>query len=170
MGPHVSPEDRELLTLESGVTWQRLGQVPHHHVDFLLVTYEPGSASSTDGQLMRHNGTEYAYLISGELKLTLGFDQHVLTPGDSICFESTTPHGYRNDSEIPAVGVWFVVSWLIGPEPARSHPTIAMAVCFAVSIPLYLVIGQLAFVLWAVVPIGTSLILRRLHPGTAARA
>jgi quercetin dioxygenase-like cupin family protein len=109
VGPHVSPEDRELLTLESGVTWQRLGQVPHHHVDFLLVTYEPGSASSTDGRLMRHNGTEYAYLISGELKLTLGFDQHVLTPGDSICFESTTPHGYRNDSEIPAVGVWFVV-------------------------------------------------------------
>ena len=48
--------------------------------------------------------------------------------------------------------------------------TIAMAVCFAVSIPLYLVIGQRAFVLWAVVPIGTSLILRRLHPGTAARA
>ena len=48
--------------------------------------------------------------------------------------------------------------------------TIAMAVCFAVSIPLYLVIGQLAFVLWAVVPIGTSLILRRLRPGTAARA
>lgn len=48
--------------------------------------------------------------------------------------------------------------------------TIAMAVCFAVSIPLYLVISQVAFVLWAVVPIGTSLILRRLHPGTAARA
>jgi hypothetical protein len=38
--------------------------------------------------------------------------------------------------------------------------TIAMAICFAVSIPLYLVIGQGAFVLWAVVPIGTSLILR----------
>jgi len=109
LGPHVTPEDRELLTLESGVTWQRLGQVPHHHVDFLLVTYEPGSASSTDDQLMRHNGTEYAYLISGELTLTLGFDQHVLTPGDSICFESTTPHGYRNDGAIPAVGVWFVV-------------------------------------------------------------
>ena len=109
VGPHVTPEDRELLTLESGVTWQRLGQVPHHHVDFLLVTYELGSASATDGRLMRHNGTEYAYLISGELTLTLGFDQHVLTPGDSICFESTTPHGYRNNGEVPAVGVWFVV-------------------------------------------------------------
>ena len=109
VGPHVTPEDRELLTLESGVTWQRLGQVPHHHVDFLLVTYELGSASATDGRLMRHNGTEYAYLISGELTLTLGFDQHLLTPGDSICFESTTPHGYRNNGEVPAVGVWFVV-------------------------------------------------------------
>jgi transcriptional regulator with XRE-family HTH domain len=109
VGPHVTPEDRELLTLESGVTWQRLGQVPHHHVDFLLVTYQPGSASSTDGRLMRHGGTEYAYLINGELILTLGFDQHVLAAGDSICFESTTPHGYRNDGEVPAVGVWFVV-------------------------------------------------------------
>jgi transcriptional regulator with XRE-family HTH domain len=109
VGPHVTPDDRELLTLESGVTWQRLGQVPHHHVDFLLVTYQPGSASSTDDRLMRHSGTEYAYLISGELKLTLGFDQHVLAAGDSICFESTTPHGYRNDGKISAVGVWFVV-------------------------------------------------------------
>jgi transcriptional regulator with XRE-family HTH domain len=109
VGPHVTPEDRELLTLESGVTWERLGQVPHHHVDFLLVTYRPGSASSTEGRLMRHNGTEYGYLISGELHLTLGFDQHILAAGDSFCFESTTPHGYRNDGEIPAVGVWFVV-------------------------------------------------------------
>jgi transcriptional regulator with XRE-family HTH domain len=109
VGPHVSPDDREVLTLESGVTWQRLGQVPHHHVDFLLVTYQPGSASSTDGRLMRHSGTEYAYLISGQLKLTLGFDEHVLAAGDSVCFESTTPHGYRNDREVPAVGVWFVV-------------------------------------------------------------
>ncbi len=109
VGPHVSPDDRELLTLDSGVTWERLGQVPHHHVDFLLVTYPPGSASSVEGRLMRHSGTEYGYLISGELELNLGFDKHMLAPGDSVCFESTKPHGYRNDGEVPAVGVWFVV-------------------------------------------------------------
>ena len=51
----------------------------------------------------------------------------------------------------------------------RSHDH-RNGVCFAVSIPLYLLIGQGAFVLWAVVPIGTSLILRRLRPRTAARA
>jgi transcriptional regulator with XRE-family HTH domain/quercetin dioxygenase-like cupin family protein len=109
VGPHVSPDDRELLTLDTGVTWQRLGQVPHHHVDFLLVTYPPGSASSADGGLMRHPGTEYGYLISGELQLTLGFDQHTMAAGDAVCFESTTPHGYRNEGEVPAIGVWFVV-------------------------------------------------------------
>lgn len=109
VGPHVSPADREVLTLDTGVTWQRLGQVPHHHVDFLLVTYQPGSSSSADGGLMRHHGTEYGYLISGELQLTLGFDQHQMAAGDAVCFESTTPHGYRNEGEEPAVGVWFVV-------------------------------------------------------------
>jgi transcriptional regulator with XRE-family HTH domain/quercetin dioxygenase-like cupin family protein len=109
IGPHVSPDDRELLTLESGVTWERLGQVPHHHVDFLLVTYQPGSASSVEDRLMRHSGTEYAYLISGELELSLGFDKYELVPGDSVCFESTRPHGYHNHGKDPAIGVWFVV-------------------------------------------------------------
>jgi transcriptional regulator with XRE-family HTH domain len=109
VGPHVSPDDREVLTLDTGVTWERLGQVPRHHVDFLLVTYPPDSASSADGGLMRHPGTEYGYLISGELQLTLGFDQHTMAAGDAVCFESTTPHGYRNQGEEPAVGVWFVV-------------------------------------------------------------
>jgi transcriptional regulator with XRE-family HTH domain len=109
IGPHVSPDERELLALDSGVTWQRLGQVPHHHVDFMLVTYQPGGASSRTGELMRHTGTEYGYLISGELELTLGFDQHTLGPGDAVCFDSSTPHGYRNDGPDPAVGVWFVV-------------------------------------------------------------
>lgn len=109
VGPHVSPDDRELLTLETGVTWERLGQVPNHHVEFLLVTYQPGSSSSADGRLMRHSGTEYAYLISGELELTLGFDKYPLAAGDSVCFESTRPHGYHNHGKAPAVGVWFVV-------------------------------------------------------------
>lgn len=109
VGPHISPDDRELLTLETGVTWERLGQVPNHHVEFLLVTYQPGSSSSADGRLMRHSGTEYAYLISGELELALGFDKYPLAPGDSVCFESTRPHGYHNHGNTPAVGVWFVV-------------------------------------------------------------
>jgi transcriptional regulator with XRE-family HTH domain len=107
-GPHLSPGGREILTLESGVTWERLGQLGGHHVDFLKIAYGPGSTSARGGELMRHAGTEYGYLISGELVLTLGADERRLSAGDSVCFDSTTSHGYRNDGEVDAVGIWFV--------------------------------------------------------------
>ena len=110
IGPLVTPGERELLELDSGVVWERLGHVPGTDVDFLLVTYRPGGSSSSSGGLMRHTGTEYGYLTSGELVLTLGFDEYTLGPGDAVCFESTTPHRYRNDGTEPAVGVWFVFS------------------------------------------------------------
>jgi transcriptional regulator with XRE-family HTH domain len=107
--PVVRPTERELLTLDSGVTWERLGQVPNTHVDFLLITYRPGSTSSSSGALMRHPGTEHGYLLTGSLVLNLGFDEYRLNAGDAVCFDSTTPHGYRNDGLEPAVGVWFVL-------------------------------------------------------------
>jgi transcriptional regulator with XRE-family HTH domain len=109
VGPLVRPEQRQVLALDSGVTWERLGHLPDTHADFLLITYEPGGSSSSSGLPMRHSGSEYGYLLSGELVLTLGFDEHRLRPGDSVCFESTRPHRYRNEGQAPAVGVWFVV-------------------------------------------------------------
>src|SRR5712691_2508864 len=107
MGPIVGPSDRETLELDSGVKWDRLGHVPGLNVDFLLITYAPGGSSSSTAQLMRHPGTEYGYLISGELTVTLGFSEHKIVAGDAICFSSATPHRYRNDGVEPAVGVWF---------------------------------------------------------------
>jgi transcriptional regulator with XRE-family HTH domain/quercetin dioxygenase-like cupin family protein len=108
-GPVVRKSERDVLELDSGVTWERLGKVPGTHVDFLLITYQPGSSSSSSGQLMRHPGTEYGYVTAGELTLTLGFDEYRLGPGDSTSFPSSTPHRYRNDGTEQAVGVWFVL-------------------------------------------------------------
>ncbi|WP_413759808.1 helix-turn-helix domain-containing protein [Streptomyces sp. MMBL 11-3] len=109
-GPLVARGEREVLELDSGVVWERLGRVPGADVDFLLVTYPPGGSSSGPGALMRHPGTEYGYLTSGELVLTLGAEEYVVRPGDAVGFESATPHRYRNDGREPAVGVWFVFS------------------------------------------------------------
>lgn len=107
-GPLVRPDAREVLQLDSGVTWERLGHVPGKHVDFLLITYAPGGSSSSDGDLMEHRGTEYGYLVEGELTLTLGADEHPIVAGTSVSFPSSTPHRYRNDGTRPATGVWFV--------------------------------------------------------------
>ena len=57
---------------------------------------------------MRHAGAEYAYLVEGELILTLGDEEQHLTAGQSVSFASSTPHRYRNDAPRPAVGVFFV--------------------------------------------------------------
>jgi len=107
--PVVHPGEREVLELDSGVTWERLGHVPGSHVDFLRVTHAPGGTSSPAGRLMRHGGTEYGYLVEGELTVTLGFRSCRLRAGDSISFASSTPHTYRNEGSVPAVGIWFVV-------------------------------------------------------------
>jgi transcriptional regulator with XRE-family HTH domain len=109
LGPLVRPPDRRVLTLDSGVTWERLGELPPLHVDFLLMTYAPGGSSSSTGDLMRHPGWEWGYLLHGELVLTLGFEEIVIRPRDAVSFDSTTPHRYRNDGTVPAAGVWFVV-------------------------------------------------------------
>ncbi|WP_198664315.1 cupin domain-containing protein [Jiangella endophytica] len=110
IGPVVRAAEREVLTLDSGVTWELLGQVPDLHTDFLRITYQPGgSSASSAGLLMRHSGTEYGHVLSGELVLTLGFEEHHLRAGDSVSFDSTTPHSYRNDGAEPAVGIWFVL-------------------------------------------------------------
>lgn len=109
LGPLVRSTERPVLELDSGVTWELLGKLPHHAVDFLLITYAPGGTSSSTGGLMRHPGSEYGYLLRGELTVTLGFDRSTLRAGESISFDSTTPHSYRNDGAEPAVGVWFVV-------------------------------------------------------------
>jgi quercetin dioxygenase-like cupin family protein/DNA-binding XRE family transcriptional regulator len=101
-------DEREVLRLDSGVTWERLGHVPGVQADFLLVTYAPGGSSSGNGQFMRHAGAEYGYLMEGELILTLVVEEHRLTAGESVCFPSSAPHRYRNDADRPAIGVWFV--------------------------------------------------------------
>jgi transcriptional regulator with XRE-family HTH domain len=108
LGPLVRPAGRSVLVLDSGVTWERLGQLPHQRLDFLLVTYDPGGTSSSSGALMRHPGSEYGFLLRGELEVTLGFDNFLMQPGDAISFDSSAPHRYRNAGEEPAVGVWFV--------------------------------------------------------------
>jgi len=106
----TEPGRREILELDSGVTWERLGHAPGSQVDFLLVSYAPGGCSSPAGHLMQHPGTEYGYLLQGQLVVTLGSRSHRLAPGDSVTFTSATPHSYRNEGTVPAVGVWFVVS------------------------------------------------------------
>jgi quercetin dioxygenase-like cupin family protein len=112
----VRPDQRRKLELDSGVTWELLSDLLPHLVDFMLVTYEPGGRSSSSGKLTRHSGTEFAFMLSGSLKVQVGFTEHVLRAGDSMAFDSAEPHLLLNEGTEPAVGVWFVLGRRQAPE------------------------------------------------------
>lgn len=107
--PVVSAEAREALQLATGVRWERLTANADPDVDFIWVVYDVGGSSSPDDGFIRHAGREYGLVLSGRLEVTVGFETTLLGPGDSISFESTTPHRLRNAGEEPVTGVWAVV-------------------------------------------------------------
>ena len=42
-----------------------------------------------------HPGVEFIYTIEGALSVHVGAEEHVLSAGDSMYFDSTVPHAYR---------------------------------------------------------------------------
>jgi transcriptional regulator with XRE-family HTH domain len=107
--PVVSAEAREALQLATGVRWERMTADADPDVDFIWVVYDVGGSSSPDDGFIRHAGREYGLVLSGRLEVTVGFERSVLGAGDSISFDSTTPHRLRNAGDEPVTGVWVVV-------------------------------------------------------------
>ena len=110
--------DRRAIELESGVRWERLTAWNDPDVEFLYATYAVGGASSPDGTLVRHNGREFGTVIDGRLGVTVGFEEYVLEPGDSISFESSTPHRLHNDGSDVVHAIWVVLGRYHSSRPA----------------------------------------------------
>lgn len=102
-------DERRVIELESGVRWERMAAWEDLDVEFMIAVYGVGGSSSADGRLMRHSGREFGLVLSGTLSVTVGFDEHVLGPGDSITFQSTTPHRLRNDGPVEVRAIWITL-------------------------------------------------------------
>jgi transcriptional regulator with XRE-family HTH domain len=104
--PVVRPNERKVLVLDSGVTWESLTSSHHDKTDFMFVRYEVGGSSTLEDRLIRHAGMEYGFILSGTLQIALGFDTHVLNAGDSISFDSSRPHRLYNIGETAVEAIW----------------------------------------------------------------
>jgi len=102
-------DERSGIDLETGVRWERLTTRDVPGVEFLHLAYPPGSESAPADALVRHSGKELGFVQTGELGVTIGFEEHVLGPGDSICFESSVPHRLFNDGDETVTAVWIVL-------------------------------------------------------------
>jgi transcriptional regulator with XRE-family HTH domain len=92
-----------------GVRWERLTVTDDPLVEYLRVTYSPGSESNPADNMMRHAGWEYLHVLSGQMDLKVGFDRDTLQAGDSLSFDSTVPHRISNPYEVDCVSIWAVV-------------------------------------------------------------
>jgi len=116
--PVVRAGERRRVQM-SGVVWERL-TADDPLVDFLHVEYGPGSASCPEDDMVRHGGREYGVIVSGRLEVQVGFEIYSLGPGDSIHFDSSTPHRLSNPHDEPCTAVWFV---LARRDDSRVAPT-----------------------------------------------
>lgn len=99
-------ESRPTIHLKGGVAWARLTAAAEPDAEFLEITYACGASSGAN--LSHHEGREFGMVLEGELVVQLGFNQVTLQAGDTIIFDSTTPHRLANKGDEPMRALWVV--------------------------------------------------------------
>jgi transcriptional regulator with XRE-family HTH domain len=104
----VNPQNRSVLTMDTGVRWERLAATHEPDINFMEIIYEPGAGSNANGELIVHDGYEYGYALDGEIEVTIGDSILSLSKNQSIGFDSSLPHRFRNTGSVQFRGLWFV--------------------------------------------------------------
>jgi DNA-binding XRE family transcriptional regulator len=102
------PGERPRLVMDTGVVWERLAGNTGIDLDFIEVIYPAHSSSTNDGRMLQHAGSEFGFLLEGELEVTVGDDAFTLRAGEAMGFDSSQPHLFRNRGESAARGIWCV--------------------------------------------------------------
>jgi len=62
----------------------------HRTMEPLLVLLD---SSKPQAAPVAHSGQEFNYVVEGQVKVTVGRNDHILSQGDSIYFDARLPHG-----------------------------------------------------------------------------
>jgi DNA-binding transcriptional MerR regulator/quercetin dioxygenase-like cupin family protein len=99
----VRPNERKILETNPGVrmellAWGQTVMEPH------LFRIKPGGGS---GESYSHEGEEFLHILRGEFEIWLDSKEHYrLKPGDSLYFESSTPHRWKNPGRSETWLLW----------------------------------------------------------------
>jgi len=127
-GPVLSPAERMTIELESGVSWEKLSNAAPPGLEFILVTYRPGSSSGTSGRFSQHEGFECAYIVSGELTFHHMFDTWLLSAGDTVTFDASQPHRLENLGDEDVRAVWLILRCDVAAQDALDLPNVGVVV------------------------------------------
>ena len=99
----VRPSERKVLETSPDVrmellAWGNTAMEPH------LFRIKPGGGS---GEAYSHEGEEFLHVLRGKFEIWLQNAEHyILKPGDSLYFESSAPHRWRNPGRSEAWILW----------------------------------------------------------------
>ena len=99
----VHPSDRKVLESSPDVrmellAWGNTAMEPH------LFRIKPGGGS---GEPYAHEGEEFLHVLRGEFEIWLQNQGHyILKSGDSLYFESSTPHRWKNSGKTETWILW----------------------------------------------------------------
>ena len=99
----VRPAQRKILETTPGVrmellAWGHTAMEPH------LFRVQPGGGS---GESYAHEGEEFLHVLRGDFEIWLNSGEHYrLKPGDSLYFESSTPHRWKNPGRSETWLLW----------------------------------------------------------------
>jgi len=111
---------------ETGDPRVRSRPVHRHGRTFLPLTRRPGGLQAfkmvlppqpqVQPELSTHEGYEWLYVLSGQVRLVLGTRDLVLSPGEVVEFDTRTPHWLGNPGPEPAETLA-----IFGPQSERMH-------------------------------------------------
>ena len=99
----VRPRQRKVLETNTGVrmellAWGNTAMEPH------LFRVRPGGGS---GESYAHEGEEFLHILRGQFEIWLNEGEHYrLKVGDSLYFESSTPHRWKNPGRVECWLLW----------------------------------------------------------------
>jgi quercetin dioxygenase-like cupin family protein len=68
------------------------------------------SAGANSGvKQLKHPGEELVYVLSGQVRFTVGNDVYALKMGDSLHFSGDVPHRWENLGKKTAQLIWFAL-------------------------------------------------------------
>lgn len=84
-----------------GIAIESLGVgLRNQQIEPFLFTLEPGARTGAD--MITHPGQEFVYCLEGDIVYQIGGETYHLTPGDSVIFDASQPHGFSNPCEQPS--------------------------------------------------------------------
>ncbi|OGS20838.1 MAG: hypothetical protein A2252_00285 [Elusimicrobia bacterium RIFOXYA2_FULL_39_19] len=106
--PLLRLEDRKSINkISSGMDMYLLTS-PDQNKQMEPLLFKMNEKASSGKTLYRHFGQEFVLVIKGSLEISLNNTVYALKKGDSLYFNSNTPHSFKNTEKGETEAIWVV--------------------------------------------------------------